>query len=234
MTETRLDELRRGLASVQRRIAYAAQSAGRSPDDVTLIVVTKTFPTSDVRLLASLGVHDIGESRHQEAVAKHQECADLTLRWHFVGRLQSNKATAVARYASAVHSVDRLALVGKLADGATRSDRRVDCLIQVNLHRHERRATGGASVSDLEPLADSIMSAGGLALRGLMAVAPLGADPAEAFERLAELSQRLQLAHREATWISAGMSGDLEAAVLHGATHVRVGSAVLGARPLLR
>jgi pyridoxal phosphate enzyme (YggS family) len=233
MTETRLEELRRGLLSVQRRIGHAARSVSRSPDDVTLIVVTKTFPTSDVRLLASLGVHDIGESRHQEAVVKKQECADLALRWHFVGRLQSNTASAVARYASVVHSVDRLTLVGKLADGAARAGRRVDCLIQVNLHG-DGRGLGGAGAGDLERLADSIASAGGLALRGLMAVAPLGADPTGAFERLSELSQRLRRLNGEATWISAGMSGDFEAAVVHGATHVRVGSAVLGARPLLR
>ena len=234
MNDYRLEQLRGALQSVQRRIAEAAQSARRSPDDVTLIVVTKTFPTSDVRLLASLGVHDIGESRHQEAVVKKQECADLALRWHFVGRLQSNKASAVARYASVVHSVDRLTLVGKLADGAARSGRGVDCLIQVNLHGGDGRGLGGAGTGDLERLADSIASAGGLALRGLMAVAPLGADPTGAFERLSELSQRLRRLHGEATWISAGMSGDLEAAVVHGATHVRVGSAVLGARPLLR
>ncbi|MEP6525979.1 MAG: YggS family pyridoxal phosphate-dependent enzyme [Nocardioidaceae bacterium] len=234
MTETRLEELRRELHSVHRRIGHAARSASRSPDDVTLIVVTKTFPTSDVRLLASLGVHDIGESRHQEAVVKKQECADLALRWHFVGRLQSNKAAAVARYASVVHSVDRLTLVGKLADGAARAGRRVDCLIQVNLHGGDGRGLGGAGAGDLDRLADSIASAGGLALRGLMAVAPLGVDPTGAFERLSELSQRLRRLHGEATWISAGMSGDLEAAVVHGATHVRVGSAVLGARPLLR
>jgi pyridoxal phosphate enzyme (YggS family) len=234
MTETRLEELRRGLLSVRRRIADAAQSAGRAPDNVTLIVVTKTFPTSDVGLLASLGVHDVGESRHQEAVVKQQECADLALRWHFVGRLQSNKASAVAGYASVVHSVDRLTLVGKLGEGAARSGRRVECLIQVNLRGDNGREAGGASAGDLERLADSIASADGLDLRGLMTIAPLAADPTEAFERLAELSQRLRRLHREATWISAGMSGDLEAAVIHGATHVRVGSAVLGARPSLR
>jgi PLP dependent protein len=234
MTEIRLEELRRGLLSVRRRIADAAQSAGRAPDNVTLIVVTKTFPTSDVGLLASLGVQDVGESRHQEAVVKQQECADLALRWHFVGRLQSNKASAVARYASVVHSVDRLTLVGKLGEGAARSGQRVECLIQVNLHGDHGRGVGGAGAGDLERLADSIASADGLDLRGLMAIAPLAADPAEAFERLAELSHRLRRSHRGATWISAGMSGDLEAAVIHGATHVRVGSAVLGARPSLR
>jgi pyridoxal phosphate enzyme (YggS family) len=234
MNDYRVEQLRGALQSVQRRIAEAAQSARRSPDDVTLIVVTKTFPASDVRLLASLGVHDVGESRHQEALAKQEECSDLALSWHFVGRLQTNKAAAVARYASVVHSVDRLALVDKLADGATRSDRRVGCLIQVNLHGDDGHGRGGARVGEVERLADSVASARGLILRGVMVVAPLGADPAAAFEQLAEVSQRLRRLHRQATWISAGMSGDLEAAVVNGATHVRVGGAVLGARPLLR
>jgi PLP dependent protein len=233
MNDTRRDELRRSLRAVRRRIADAAVLADRSPEDVTLIVVTKTFPASDVRLLDSLGVRDIGESRHQEALAKSEECSDLPLTWHFVGRLQSNKAAAVARYASAVHSVDRLALVGKLAAGATRSGRRVDCLIQVNLHGDQGRRGGGASVSEVERLADSVQAADGLVLRGVMAVAPLGADPAGAFERLAEISQRLRRVHLGAGWVSAGMSDDFEAAVAHGATHVRVGGAVLGARPLL-
>jgi pyridoxal phosphate enzyme (YggS family) len=234
MNETRREELRRSLRAVQRRIADAAVSVNRSPDDVTLIVVTKTFPASDVRLLASLGVHDIGESRHQEALAKSAQCSDLPLRWHFVGRLQSNKAAAVVDYASVVHSVDRPALVSKLAAGAARSGRRVvDCLIQVSLHGDDGHQRGGASVGEVDRLADSVAAADELVVRGVMAVAPLGKDPAPAFERLAEISQRLRRSHPAARWVSAGMSDDFEAAVAHGATHVRVGGAVLGARPLL-
>ena len=234
MTDARREELRDSLAAVQHRVASAARSAGRSPDDVTLIVVTKTFPASDVRLLASLGVHDIGESRHQEALAKTEACSDLRLTWHFVGRLQSNKAAAVARYASVVHSVDRDVLVPKLSGGATRSDRRVDCLIQVDLPGDVSHRLGGAHGSEALRLADLVAAADRLVLRGVMAIAPVEADAAIAFEQLAEISQRLRRVHPEAGWISAGMSGDLEAAVAHGATHVRVGSAVLGARALLR
>jgi PLP dependent protein len=234
MNDTRREHLRRSIQVVRRRIADAAVSAGRSPDDVTLIVVTKTFPASDVRLLASLGVHDIGESRHQEALAKTEECSDLPLTWHFVGRLQSNKAAAVARYASAVHSLDRLALVSRLGAGAARSGRRVDCLIQVNLRENHDHRGGGASLSEVDRLADSVAAQDGLVLRGVMAIAPLGADPVGAFEQLAEISQRVRRVHSTAGWVSAGMSDDFEAAVAHGATHVRVGGAVLGARPLLR
>jgi PLP dependent protein len=234
MSEPRREELRRSLEAVRRRIAGAAMSADRSPDDVTLVVVTKTFPAADVRLLASLGVRDIGENRHQEALAKTEECSDLQLVWHFVGRLQTNKAAAVARYASAVHSVDRPGLVGRLAAGATRSDRRVDCLIQVSLHGDSDHRQGGATVGEVERLADLVASADGLMLRGVMAIAPLGTDPEEAFQWLAGISQRVRRTHHEASWISAGMSGDLEAAIAHGATHVRVGGAVLGDRALLR
>ena len=233
MNDERREELRRSLDEVHNRIATAARSAGRSSDEVTLVVVTKTFPASDVRLLASLGVRDIGESRHQEALAKTQECSDLGLTWHFVGRLQSNKAAAVARYASTVHSVDRQSVVPKLAAGATRSDRQVDCLVQVNLHGDSGHHLGGAGTSEVERLADLVAAADGLVLRGVMAIAPLEADAAGAFAQLVQTSQRLRRAHPRADWISAGMSGDLEAAVTHGATHVRVGSAVLGARALL-
>jgi PLP dependent protein len=233
MNDERREELRRSLNEVHNRIATAARSAGRSSDEVTLVVVTKTFPASDVRLLASLGIRDIGESRHQEALAKSQECSDLGLTWHFVGRLQSNKAAAVARYASTVHSVDRKSLVPKLAAGATRSDRQVDCLVQVNLHGDSGHHLGGASTSEVERLADLVAAADGLVLRGVMAIAPLEADAAGAFAQLLQTSQRLRRAHPRADWISAGMSGDLEAAVAHSATHVRVGSAVLGARALL-
>jgi pyridoxal phosphate enzyme (YggS family) len=233
MSAHRREELRQSLDAVHNRIADAARSAGRSSDEVTLVVVTKTFPASDVRLLAALGVRDIGESRHQEALAKSQECSDLGLTWHFVGRLQSNKAADVARYASTVHSVDRPRLVPKLAGGATRSDRQVDCLVQVNLHGDSDHPLGGASTSEVERLADLVAAADGLVLRGVMAIAPLAANAAGAFEQLAEISHRLRRAHPRADWISAGMSGDLEAAVAHGATHVRVGSAVLGDRALL-
>jgi PLP dependent protein len=225
-------ELTTRLAEVRARIARAADAVGRPPTSITLVVVTKTWPASDVRLLASLGVRDVGENRDQEAAPKAAECADLAdLRWHFIGQLQTNKAASVARYARAVHSVDRLRLVGALDRGAAAAGRNVGALVQVSLDLDTGR--GGADIADVPSIADAIGASNHLELLGVMAVAPLNTDPAEAFDRLARVAVQLQSAHPSATWVSAGMSADLEAAVAAGATHVRVGSAVLGSRPKL-
>lgn len=227
----RRDELAAGVAAVRRRIDAACQDAGRDPDDVSLVVVTKFFPTSDVRLLADLGVADVGENRHQEAQAKAAELSDLGLRWHFIGGLQSNKAAAVAAYADVVHSVDRAKLVGALDRGAHARGRDLDVLVQVSLDPPGTDHRAGVAPDDVPDLASRIVEAGSLRLRGLMAVAPLAADPAESFARLAEIRRDFLRGHPDATWLSAGMSGDLEAAIGAGATHVRVGSAILGPRP---
>ncbi|HWJ10937.1 MAG TPA: YggS family pyridoxal phosphate-dependent enzyme [Nocardioides sp.] len=230
----RAEELRSRLADVRERIARAADAAGRDAADVGLVVVTKFFPASDVRLLADLGVTDVGENRHQEAEAKAAECADLPLRWHFIGGLQSNKAAAVARYADVVESVDRSSLVGRLGRGAADAGHEVEVLVQVSLDPpgHEHRA--GVVPEELTALAAEVAAAPHLALRGLMAVAPLGEDPATAFGRLAQIRAAFLREHPAATRLSAGMSGDLEAAISAGATHVRVGSAVLGSRPTVK
>jgi pyridoxal phosphate enzyme (YggS family) len=224
-------ELAGGLAAVRSRVAAAAADAGRDVGGITLVVVTKTYPASDVRLLAGLGVADVGESRDQEAGPKAAECAGLPLRWHFVGRLQSNKARSVASYADAVHSVDRSSLVAPLSRGAVETGRSVGVFVQVSLDGDPAR--GGVVVQALPPLAEAVAGADGLELLGIMAVAPLGADPDAAFASLTGLSADLRAAHPDAWRISAGMSGDLEAAVRAGATHLRVGSAVLGQRPPL-
>ncbi|MEU8803499.1 YggS family pyridoxal phosphate-dependent enzyme [Spirillospora sp. NPDC048819] len=228
MTEERRTELAEGIAGVRARIAAACAAAGRDEDEITLIAVTKTFPVSDVRLLAGLGLTDIGENRDQEARPKAAECADLPLTWHFVGRLQTNKARAVAGYADVVHSVDRPRLVSALSDAAVRAGRTLRCLVQVSLDEVEGR--GGASPPDVPALADAIAEAGGLELGGVMAVAPLGADPAPAFTRLAGIAERVRRNHPGARIVSAGMSGDLEQAIACGATHLRVGTALLGGR----
>lgn len=227
----RRDQVAANLAAVRRRIDVACDEAGRDPAEVSLVVVTKFFPASDVRLLADLGVTDVGENRHQEAQAKAAECADLGLRWHFIGGLQSNKAGAVASYADVVESVDRVKLVAPLSRGAHSRSHDVDVLLQVSLDALGADHRSGADPGDLDELARAVEGAGMLRLRGLMAVAPLGRDPATAFARLAEIREELVAEHPDATVLSAGMSGDLEAAVAHGATHVRVGSAVLGPRP---
>jgi pyridoxal phosphate enzyme (YggS family) len=227
----RRGQIAAGLTAVRERIAAGCADAGRDPADVTLVVVTKTYPASDVRLLVELGVYDVGENRDQEAAAKATECADLPLTWHFVGRLQSNKAKSVVRYAHAVHSVDRPSLVTALGRAATAVDRELGVFIQVSLDGDPQR--GGIVATDAPALADAVAGQAGLRLLGIMAVAPLGADPWRAFEALPPLAARIRTDHPGAAGISAGMSGDLEAALASGATHLRVGSAVLGERPPL-
>lgn len=232
MENSRRRELAENLAAVRARIAGAAIAAGRDPAEVTLIAITKTWPDSDVGHLVELGVRDLGENRDAEAAGKAAAAAaaGLTgLRWHFVGQVQSNKARSVARYADVVHSVDRLRLVSALSAGAVEAGRTVGALIQVGLGPGEGR--GGADPAQVLSLAAAIAAAEGLRLLGVMAVAPLRLAPQPAFARLAEVAEALRSAHPGATWISAGMSGDLEVAVGAGATHVRVGSGLLGNRP---
>lgn len=237
VSAARRGQVAAGLAAVRARIAAACETAGRDAAEVTLIGVTKTYPAADVRLLAGLGVHDVGENRDQEARAKADACADLPLRWHFIGQMQSNKAASVARYAALVHSVDRASLVRALGAAAIREDRRLDCLVQVSLDTGPEAARrGGAAPADVPALADALAGTPGLRLAGVMAVAPAdtrGSEPAAAaaFERLAAIAARLRSAHPDARVVSAGMSADLAAAVRAGATHVRVGTAILGARP---
>jgi pyridoxal phosphate enzyme (YggS family) len=234
----RLDQLRTGLTAVHNRIARGCAEAGRDAAEVTLVVVTKFFPASDVLLLHRLGVRHFGENRDQEASEKYalvrdelsrHGADDLTL--HFIGRLQSNKAAHVATYADVVQSVDRAKVVTALAKGAHRVDRPVDVLLQVSLDGDTSR--GGCLPTDLDGLANAVAGHGLLRLRGVMAVAPLEADPDDAFTALHEVATDLRRHHPEATWISAGMSGDLESALRHGATHLRVGTAILGSRPSL-
>jgi len=225
-------ELSANLDAVHQRIAMAATAAGREPSEVGLVVVTKFFPASDVRLLAALGVTDVGENRHQEAEAKAADCADLGLVWHFIGGLQTNKAAAVARYAGVVESVDRPELLPRLSRGAAEREKSLDVLLQVSLDDAEHRH--GVHPDDLLALAEQTAATEHLDLRGLMAVAPLGEDPAAAFARLAAIRERFVREHPDAGVLSAGMSGDLEQAISAGATHVRVGSAVLGSRPQVK
>ncbi|HTL42369.1 MAG TPA: YggS family pyridoxal phosphate-dependent enzyme [Pseudolysinimonas sp.] len=212
------------LADVDARIADAARVAGRDPGELVRIVVTKFQPASLVRELFDLGVRDVGENRHQEASAKAAELADLGLSWHFVGQLQSNKAKAVARYARTIHSVDRSSLVAALAGTG------VDCFIELNLT--DDPARGGVAPDAAEALAEHVAATEGLSLRGVMAVAPLGAEPRAAFARVREVSHRIRSIVPAATAISAGMSGDFAEAIAEGATHLRIGTAITGNRPL--
>ncbi|MEU1806960.1 YggS family pyridoxal phosphate-dependent enzyme [Streptomyces sp. NPDC019937] len=236
----RKTELAANLAQVEERISAACASAGRKREEVTLIVVTKTYPASDVRLLAELGVRHVAENRDQEAAPKAAECADLPLIWHFVGQLQTNKVRSVCSYADVVQSVDRKRLIDALSGAAVGAARELGVLIQVALDADsdERGRRGGVGPDGVGALADAVVAADGLRLDGLMTVAPLTgpyADrPRAAFDRLMEISSGLRVAHPAANMVSAGMSSDLEEAVAAGATHVRVGTAVLGVRPRLR
>lgn len=224
---TRRDELASGLAETEQRIAAACAAAGRQRDEVTLVVVTKTYPASDVDLLAGLGVVDVGENRHPEAGDKADDVA-APMHWHFLGGLQTNKAGAVARYADVVHSVDRVKLASSLSRGAEAAGRTLTCLVQVDFGVVDGRS--GVAPDGVPDLADAIAAADHLVLGGLMTVAPLGDDPAPHFEHLARLSAELRRDHPEAAIISAGMSGDFEAAVAAGATHLRIGRSILGER----
>jgi pyridoxal phosphate enzyme (YggS family) len=225
----RLEELRDGLATTEERIAAACDAAGRNRSEITLIVVTKTYPASDVELLAELGVTDVGENRHPEAGDKAAE-VEADVRWHFLGGLQTNKAGAVARYADMVHSVDRIKLANSLSRGAEAAGRTLPCLVQVDFDA-TNPGRSGVVPSGIPELAAAIADSDHLSLAGLMTVAPLGEDPAPHFDHLVRLSQELGQDHPDATIISAGMSGDFEVAIAAGATHLRIGRSILGERP---
>jgi len=250
----RRSELEKNLAEVRSRIAAACAAAGRDPGEITLIAITKTRPPADVLLLHELGLTDFGENKDQEAAPKAAACAaalagahastgagaarSQPLRWHFVGQLQTNKASSVAGYADVVHSVDRVRLVRALGAAARKAGRELTCLVQVDLDTPGAPADparGGVPPGQVREIAEAIEAEQGLILGGVMAIAPLGADPARAFAPLRPCSLAVRAVNPAATIISAGMSGDLEAAIGNGATHVRIGTALLGARrPLVR
>jgi pyridoxal phosphate enzyme (YggS family) len=229
--EERRAELAARLKALLERIAKACVAAGRDPGEVTLVAVTKTFPASDVRLLYELGVRDVGENRDQEAAPKSAQCGDLApgLNWHFIGQLQTNKCASVVRYASFVHSVDRLHLVQVLGRQARRAGRIVTCLVEVSLDHTEGR--GGVPEAEVGAVSAAVAAEENLVLGGVMAMAPLGVEPAQAFAPLPRIAGAVRAAYPEAVIVSAGMSADLEQAIAVGATHVRVGTALLGGRP---
>ena len=255
-TEDRQAELRRRLAAVRARVAAACAAAGRGEAELTLIAVTKTYPASDVLALASLGLTDFGENRDQEAAPKAAEVTAALaasnsepVRWHFIGQLQTNKARHVAGYADVVHSVDRVRLVRALGTAARAAGRDVTCLVQVSLDPadagggpgvgggpaggpRDAQERGGVPPAMLAEVAEAIEAEQGLVLGGLMAVAPRFTDPAAAFAPLRQLSDIVRSVNPSATVVSAGMSGDLEAAIANGATHLRIGTALLGDRRL--
>ena len=227
----RISEIQGNLDRIQTRISKACSAVGRNISEITLIAVTKTYPASDVDLLKQLGIENVGENRDQEAASKKSEVKN-EFKWHFIGQLQSNKAKSVVNYAELIHSVDRWSLAKEIQKSAQGINKIQPVLIQVDLDQTGPDPTrGGIWPAELSELASSISQASHLDLKGLMSVAPLGENPELAFARLNEIRVGFLKEHPQAQILSAGMSDDLEAAILHGATHLRIGSALLGERP---
>ncbi len=224
----RREELAANLADVQQAIADVCRTLNRELP--TLIVVTKTKPVSDVDILASLGVTDVGENRDQDAGPKRDACLSPELTWHAIGQLQTNKAKSVAQWADVVHSVDRPDLVKALGKATVSRTTALSVLIQVNLDDQPQEHRGGCLPNDVLALAAQIAQISSLDIRGVMGVAPLGGDPADAFRRLAKVHNELMRVYPGATWMSAGMSDDYVPALENGATHLRIGSSILGER----
>jgi pyridoxal phosphate enzyme (YggS family) len=214
-------EIARNLQEVKERIIGAAKSVNRDPNEIELIVVTKTFPISDIEILRELGETNFGENRDQEAGPKAEI---ISATWHFQGQIQSNKIRSICQWADVIHSISSEKEILKFAQ----SERKHQLFLQVSLDGQEGR--GGASPAELAQLADLVNESNNLELLGLMAVAPLGVEPMKAFADLAQINQGFASQFPNSKFLSAGMSGDFEAAIKYGATHIRVGSSILGSR----
>jgi pyridoxal phosphate enzyme (YggS family) len=223
---SRKDQILSNLESVKEKISAAAQEAGRAPSEITLIAVTKTFPVSDLEILYELGVRNFGENRDQEAAPKVSALpADIT--WHFQGGIQSNKLKSISNWASVIHSVDKFKyaqMISQFSVGKTK-----EIFIQVSLDTLPQ-SREGVDPADLMQLAEQIMSLPNLEVKGLMAVAPLDQPTEQAFVRLQQIQQKFIQLYPAASSLSSGMSGDYELAISLGATHVRIGSSILGNR----
>jgi len=225
---SRIDELQKNLIEIQSQIKSACETSGRNLDEITLIAVSKTWPASDIRLLHQLGVRDFGESRDQEATMKVSELADLDISWHFIGQVQTNKLNHIASYANVVHALDREKTISGLDVAAAKLDRNITGLLQISLDGDENR--GGVAIENAFELAQLLSNSKNLTFGGIMAVAPIEMLPDVAFSKLAEIAAEIQSKYPTAKIISAGMSQDFESAVQKGATHLRIGSALLGNR----
>lgn len=223
---SRKDQILSNLELVKEKISAAAQAADRAPNEITLIAVTKTFPVSDLEILHELGVRNFGENRDQEAAPKVGVLpADIT--WHFQGGIQSNKLKSISNWASVIHSVDKFKyaqMISQFSVGKTK-----EIFIQVSLDSLPQ-SREGVDPADLMQLAEQIMSLPNLEVKGLMAVAPLDQPTAQAFVRLQQIQQKFIQLYPAASSLSSGMSGDYELAISLGATHVRIGSSILGNR----
>ena len=220
----RREEIAAGLLEVKRRMSEALKISNRDPSDLTLIAVTKTYPVSDIEILRELGIRDFAENRDQEGRAKSVEVSG---RWHFQGQIQSNKISSIAKWAEVLHSLDEVHHL-KIFERVLPESSRMSIFIQVCLDPQPGR--GGVLPEQIAPLAEMVTRAPTLKLEGLMAVAPLGENPESAFSRLAQIHSDFRRQFPDSPYLSAGMSGDFESAIIHGATHVRIGSSILGSR----
>ena len=226
MSIDRKSEIATNLATVTERITAAAKKVNRSPSDIKLIVVTKTFPIIDLQFLYELGVRDFGENRDQEASQKVSELPS-DINWHFQGQIQSNKLKSITSWATFIHSVDQLKYAKMISEFA--GDQKKSIFLQLSLDEIPE-SRGGVDPAKLHELASELSQFSNLNLVGLMAVAPLDESTNQAFARLSKYHQLFVEHFPEAKFLSAGMSGDYESAILHGATHLRIGSSILGNR----
>ena len=222
MAIDRRSEITSNLQVVRDEISKAVINAGRSLDEITLIAVTKTFPASDVEILRDLGVTHFGENRDADAAPKADAVAGT---WHFQGQIQSNKLKSITTWANVIHSLDEIRHFEVIEKSAPRP---LEIFCQVSLDGSEGR--GGISEQKLYELAQAIEKSATHTLQGLMAVAPLGVDPADAFSKLSAIHKAFMADFPKANKLSAGMSGDYIEAIAYGATHIRIGSSILGSR----
>ncbi|WP_078291574.1 YggS family pyridoxal phosphate-dependent enzyme [Mycobacterium sp. D16R24] len=232
---SRADELSTALEAVRERVRAAAGAVDRDPDDIQLLPVTKFFPASDVEELYRLGCRAFGESRDQEAAAKVELVGHADIHWHMVGNLQRNKAKSVAHWASSVHSVDNSRLVSALDTGRGAGEKREPLHVYLQISLDGDTTRGGVDIANpagIDELCARVVASEHLELAGLMALPPREADPDQAFHRLQQEHERVRRRYPHANRLSAGMSNDLETAIKYGSTCVRVGTALMGQRPL--
>jgi pyridoxal phosphate enzyme (YggS family) len=235
-------EISQNLAAAEREINLAVEKSNRDRSEITLIAVTKNFPVSDVVHLYDLGLRNFGENRDQEARAKVEEfkkyvadsesSEDLAnqVKWHFQGQLQRNKLRSIATWADFIHSLDQERYLLPLQQLSIELKKPISLLLQLSLDLPIRPDRGGVPPEELIELGTKVKEHSGLILQGLMAVAPLDVAPDLAFGALQTISGTFLKAFPDATWVSAGMSGDFAAAIAAGATHIRIGSSILGSR----
>lgn len=223
---SRVDEISGNLEKVKEQIKLAAASANRLSDDITLVAVTKTFPVSDIEILYSLGIRDFGENRDQEASAK-VGLLPKDVRWHFQGQIQSNKLKSITSWASFIHSVDQLRYAQMISDYSAGNEKPI--FMQVSLDKPPQ-SRSGVNPSELLELAGAISELPGIRLQGVMAVAPVNSPAEQAFAELEDIRSDFLSTFPDAKSLSIGMSGDYQIAIKYGATHIRIGSSILGIR----